>query len=197
MGLVKPLILASQSPRRIALLRQIGLDPKVVPSNIEETFDPLASPVENALRLAHAKATEVGDRFSDALIIGADTIVVLDDKYLGKPVDSEDAIRMLELLSGRTHVVVTGFALLDRPSNRSVTDFEETKVTFRMIPHEEIESYVAQGSPMDKAGAYGIQDDYGAVFVSRINGCYYNVVGLPLSKLYSRLQEFSTRLGGE
>ncbi len=187
---VKPLVLASQSPRRIALLRQIGLAPQVVPSSVEEDFDPGSLPSENAMRLAAAKAMDVGTRFDNAVIIGADTIVVLEGKCLGKPLRPEEAIEMLERLSGRTHVVVTGFALLDRPSDRLVVDFESTKVTFRELPRKEIESYVASGSPMDKAGAYGIQDDYGAVFVSRIEGCYYNVVGLPLSKVHSRLNEF-------
>ncbi|MEK9135993.1 MAG: Maf family protein [Bacteroidota bacterium] len=187
---VKPLVLASQSPRRIALLSQIGLAPQVVPSSVEEDFDPGSLPSENAMRLAAAKAMDVGTRFDNAVIIGADTIVVLEGKCLGKPLRPEEAIEMLERLSGRTHVVVTGFALLDRPSDRLVVDFESTKVTFRELPRKEIESYVASGSPMDKAGAYGIQDDYGAVFVSRIEGCYYNVVGLPLSKVHSRLNEF-------
>lgn len=188
------LVLASQSPRRIALLRQIGLSPEVIPSRVEEKFDATLPPSQNAMRLAYAKSIDVGEKLDDAVIIGADTIVILDGEYLGKPSNRLDAIRMLELLSGRTHVVVTGFSILGRPGNRSITDFEETKVTFRPIPRAEIEAYVVGGSPMDKAGAYGIQDDYGAVFVSRIEGCYYNVVGLPLSKLYVTLQEFSTHL---
>ncbi len=188
------LVLASQSPRRIALLRQIGLSPEVIPSQVEETFDATLSPSQNAMRLAFAKAVDVGGRLDDAVIIGADTIVMVDGTYLGKPSNRLDAIRMLESLSGRTHIVVTGFSILGRPGNQSITDCEETRVTFRPIPRPEIEAYVAGGSPMDKAGAYGIQDDYGAVFVSRIEGCYYNVVGLPLSKLYMKLQEFSTNL---
>lgn len=196
MHLSKPLILASQSPRRIALLRQIGLGPRVVPSSIAEEFDRETTPSENAVRLAHAKATDVGRNVENALIIGADTIVVLDGDYLGKPHDARDAVRMLERLSGRTHTVVTGVAIVDRPSNRSVLGFEETSVTFRELPRGEIEAYVAQGTPMDKAGAYGIQDDYGAVFVSRVEGCYYNVVGLPLARLYAMLQDFSSQLGG-
>jgi septum formation protein len=191
---IKPLVLASRSPRRILLLKQINLSPEVIPSEIGEEMDQAASPADNAMRLAYAKAMDVGRKVQDAVIIGADTVVVIDGKYLGKPSDPFDAVRMLEMLSGRTHSVVTGLAILDRPSNRSVTDFEETKVTFRSIPRNEIEAYVASGSPMDKAGAYGIQDDYGAVFVSRIEGCYYNVVGLPLSKLHSRLQEFFIQL---
>jgi septum formation protein len=197
MQLGKPLILASQSPRRIALLRQIGLAPLVIPSTIPEEFDLTTSPAENAKRLAYAKALDVGRRIEKAIIVGADTIVVLDGEYLGKPSDRSDAIHMLERLSGKTHLVVTGVAILDSSSNRSVTNYEETSVTFRPIPHEEIESYVGQGSPMDKAGAYGIQDDYGAVFVSRIEGCYYNVVGLPLSKFHMMLQEFNSQIDGQ
>jgi septum formation protein len=196
MRLSKPLILASQSPRRIALLRQIGLAPDVIPSNIPEEFDLTTSPAQNAMRLAYAKALDVGRKVENAIIIGADTIVVLDGEYLGKPSDRSDAIRMLERLSGKTHVVVTGVAILDRSSDRSVTNHEETRVIFRAIPREEIEAYVRQGSPMDKAGAYGIQDDYGAVFVSRIEGCYYNVVGLPLSRFYMMLKEFNSQLDG-
>lgn len=190
------IVLASQSPRRIALLRQIGLVPEVIPSKIEETMDIALSPSENAMRLAEAKAIEVGGRLGEGIIIGADTIVLLNGEYLGKPVDRSDAIRMLELLSGRTHIVITGFSIVAMPGGRRVSDFEETQVTFRPIPRSEIEAYVAGGSPMDKAGSYGIQDDYGAVFVSRVEGCYYNVVGLPLSKLYVKLQEFQTHMNG-
>lgn len=197
MRLTKPLILASQSPRRVALLRQIGLAPRIIPSGIAEEFDLSTSPAQNAMRLAHTKALDVGRGVTNAIVIGADTVVVLDGEYLGKPKDPSDATNMLERLSGKTHVVVTGVAILDRPSDRSVVQNEETRVTFRSIPREEIEAYVGQGSPMDKAGAYGIQDDYGAVFVSRIEGCYYNVVGLPLSKFHMMLQEFISQLDGQ
>lgn len=190
MSLDRPIVLASQSPRRLALLKQIGLLPRVVPSAVEESFDPSSTPSTNAMRLALEKASGVAKDLTDAVVIGADTIVVLDGAYMSKPADQEDAVRMLEQLSGRTHVVVTGFALVDRPTNKAIFDWEETKVTFRELPRSEIEEYVAGGSPLDKAGAYGIQDDYGAVFVSRIEGCYYNVVGLPLSKFHARLREF-------
>ena len=192
---VRSLVLASRSPRRVALLQQIGLAPKIIPSTVEETFDRNVTPAENAMRLAYEKAADVGCTLQDAIIIGADTIVVLDDVPLSKPIDRSDAVRMLEMLSGRTHTVVTGFALLERPGNRLFTDHEETRVTFRPLPREEIEAYVASGSPMDKAGAYGIQDDYGAVFVSRIEGCYYNVVGFPLAKFYLTMQKFQQQLG--
>jgi septum formation protein len=195
MRLNKRLVLASQSPRRISLLRQIGMKVDVIPSDIPEEFDPTMSAGENARRLSLRKAVDVGKRIDDAIIIGADTIVVLEGMLLGKPSDPDDAIRMLEILSGQTHTVYTGFSLLDRPSDRSVTDLERTSVTFRRLPRREIEEYVASGSPLDKAGAYGIQDDYGAVFVTRIEGCFYNVVGFPLARFYTTLERFQSELG--
>ena len=186
----KRLILASQSPRRIGLLKQIGLEFDIIPSSIDESFDLSQTPEANARRLALEKATNVGAQIDEGIVIGADTIVLLDGELLAKPIDAKDAIGMLQKLSGRTHIVITGFALLDRPSNRSVSDAEMTRVTFRSLSHEEVERYVAGGSPFDKAGGYGIQDDYGAVFVSRIEGCFYNVVGFPLSKFHETLGKF-------
>jgi septum formation protein len=129
-------------------------------------------------------------KVSDGTIIGADTIVVLDGEMLGKPNDRVEAVDMLKRLSGRTHTVVTGIALVEVPSGRNTVEVESTKVTFREIPEEEIREYVDGGSPLDKAGAYGIQDDYGAVFVTRIEGCYYNVVGLPLARLHTMMRRF-------
>ena len=196
MHLIKPLVLASRSPRRIQLLRQIGLDPRVIPCDVNEDFDLSLPAVENAVTLALRKAREVARTINGAIVIGADTIVTLDGRMMGKPEGPDEAVRMLEMLSGNTHIVHTGYALVDRPSDASVTGVEETLVTFRDIPRREIEEYVAGGSPMDKAGAYGIQDDYAAVFVTRIEGCFYNVVGLPLSSLYSALQEFQSTLTG-
>jgi len=190
MQLQKKLILASRSPRRQRLLDQVGLKATVQPCDLDEVFDSALSAAENATVLALAKAECVSKNVRDGIVLGADTIVVLDGKMLGKPEDPPDAIRMLQTLSGRTHVVATGIALVDRPSNRHMTGVELTEVTFRELPLDEIEEYVAGGSPLDKAGAYGIQDDYGAVFVTRIVGCYYNVVGLPLSRLHRMLGEF-------
>ena len=187
----RKLILASRSPRRLQLLRQIGMSPAVMSCDIPEPFDPSRTPEDNAATLALEKALCVAERVEDGVIIGADTIVVLEGEMLGKPENPEDAVRMLGKLSGKTHIVVTGFALVDRPSGRQMTGTERTGVTFRILPLHEIEEYVAHGSPLDKAGAYGIQDDYGAVFVTRIEGDFYNVVGLPLSRLYSALQEFA------
>lgn len=194
MHIAKPLVLASKSPRRIDLLKQIGLTPKVIPAHIPEDFNQSLSAVDNAIHLSLEKAKGVVAQCEDALIIGADTIVVLGDTLLAKPEDGADAKRMLRMLSGRTHTVITGFTLLDSSSGRFVSDSESTAVTFRYLPDEEIDEYVASGSPMDKAGAYGIQDDYGAVFVTRIEGCFYNVVGFPLSKFYLTLEEFQKHL---
>ncbi len=194
MLLKKPLVLASRSPRRLHLLRQIGLDPLVVPCDIPETFDFSRPAAENAESLAVEKARTVARNLQHCIVIGADTIVSLDGTMLGKPETPVEAARMLTMLSGKTHLVHTGYALIDRPSERMVSGSEETLVTFRELPPEEIAAYVASGSPMDKAGAYGIQDDYGAVFVKRIEGCFYNVVGLPLSSLYSALQKFQQSL---
>lgn len=197
MHLLKPLILASKSPRRMSLLRQIGIEPTVIVADVEEDFRRDETPVENAIRLSLKKAQAVEEHVQEGIIIGADTIVVLDGQLLGKPEDEADAHRMLRLLSGKTHSVITGFALVDMPTRRWTTDYEETRVTFRELPDEEIAEYVRGGSPMDKAGAYGIQDDYGAVFVTRIEGCFYNVVGFPLAKFYARLRLFQTQSNHE
>lgn len=186
----RKLILASRSPRRLQLLKQIGMSPTVMPCDIEEVFDASRTPEENASSLALRKAMVVAGKIPDGIILGADTIVIVGGEMLGKPEGPRDAARMLRLLSGRTHSVVTGFALVDRPSGRHMTGSERTEVTFRPLPGREIEEYVAGGSPLDKAGAYGIQDDYGAVFVTRIEGCFYNVVGLPLSRVHAALMEF-------
>ncbi len=161
-----------------------------MPCDIPEAFDPSGTPEENAAALSLQKALCVAEKVEEGVIIGADTIVVLGNEMLGKPEDAGDAVRMLTMLSGRTHAVVTGFALVEKPSGRRMTTTERTDVTFRRLPREEIEEYVAGGSPLDKAGAYGIQDDYGAVFVTRIEGCFYNVVGLPLSRFHTALGEF-------
>ena len=191
----KKIVLASSSQRRRILLKQIGLTFDVVESNIAEVFDEQKSVQENVQQLAYQKAESVASSIENAIVIGADTVVVLDRKVLGKPKDANDARRMLMNLSGKTHEVYTGFCLLDRPTNKTVSDVEITKVKFRLLGDKEIDDYIKSGSPMDKAGAYGIQDDYGAVFVERIEGCFYNVVGFPLSKFYLTMQKFQKQLG--
>lgn len=190
MKVKKKIILASASPRRHTLLRQIGFDFEVRHSSVAEVFDKTKTPEENVIRLAEAKALDIAKDYEQAFIIGADTIVVLNGEMMGKPADDEEAFRMLKKLSGREHKVFTGFAVVDKPSNRIVSDVEITVVKFRDLEDDEIHEYVNSKSPADKAGAYGIQDDYGAVFVERINGCFYNVVGFPLTKFYITLQKF-------
>ena len=185
-----PLILASQSPRRRLLLKQIGLKFSVRPSSVAEDVLDHESPEQNVRRIALAKALDVAKRVRSGIVVGADTIVVLGSEILGKPRTAVEAKRMLRKLSGRQHVVYTGFALVDASTGRKIVDIERTKVQFRRLNPGEIDEYVASGSPMDKAGAYGIQDDYGAVFVERVEGCFYNVVGFPLTRFYLDLQKF-------
>jgi septum formation protein len=168
-------------------MNQLGITVEVMPADVPEDFDESASPADNARRLAGVKARAVAETVDSGIVLGADTIVAIDGAMLAKPVDRQDAIRMLELLSGREHRVFTGYSLVRRPDGASRDGVEETIVTFRRLSRKEIEQYVDGGSPMDKAGAYGIQDDYGAVFIPRIEGCFYNVVGLPLSAVHGAL----------
>jgi len=188
MKLRVPLILASRSPRRRKLLAQLGLDFEVHPSDLDENATNHRLPEQLVEQLALEKARAVAARFPEALTLGADTIVVLDGDVLNKPADEAEARAMLRRLSGRTHTVYTGVALVHPASQREVVDYEATQVTFAPLTDAEIDAYVATGSPLDKAGAYGIQDDYGAVFIRRIEGDYYNVVGLPLHRLYRMLR---------
>lgn len=184
-----PIVLASASPRRRELLTSIGLTFTVDPADVdEETLSDL-DPLQQAVALAELKAEYVARRHGEALVIGADTIVTIDGMALGKPQDDEDARRMLRMLSGRTHEVITGVAVVDAATNRAASEAERTLVTFRTLSEDEIARYVASGEPMDKAGAYAIQG-LGALLVSRIVGCYPNVVGLPLVTLARLLQPF-------
>ena len=187
------IILASASPRRLSLLRNIGLEPEVIASQIDEDSVPGESPEEKARGCALAKASAVAEKVEDGLVIGADTVVVLGDEILGKPASREEAEEMLACLSGRTHRVVTGLAVGDAGSKRFVLGHETTEVTFRRLTRAEIASYVASGEPMDKAGAYGIQA-LGSLLVEAIRGCYINVVGLPLARLAKMCEEFDLNL---
>lgn len=190
MRTTRRLILASTSPRRKLLLRQIGLEFEIRENGVKETIDESKSPEENVLHLSRSKAMAVAKSVGDGIVVGVDTLVVLGDRLLGKPKDARDAVSMLKMLSGREHRVVSGFTFVDQPSGRVFSDIERTTVKFRELENEEILQYVASGSPLDKAGSYGIQDDFGAVFVEYINGCFYNVMGLPLTKFYVSLNNF-------
>ncbi len=186
------LVLASRSPRRAALLRQIGVDFTVAPADLDEEnlSLPLDAYEEYVVRLAMHKAHHVGAQWEQpAVVLAADTIVVLEGEIFNKPADPAHAYQMLRRLSGRTHTVYTGYVL--HPVQLPLPEVHRcraTRVTFRALEDEEIWAYIRTGSPMDKAGAYGIQDDFGAVFVDRIEGCYYTVVGLPLSAVYQDLR---------
>ena len=184
-----PIYLASKSPRRRKLLKQIGLNFKSFSVEINEVPLKNELPVNCVKRLASMKLNEALNKIQNGIIITADTIVVLDNKIINKPFSKKDAVKFLKMLSGKTHTVYTGFSILNTLNNKKVSGFEKTKVEFRKLSDDEIKEYVDSGSPMDKAGAYGIQDDFGAVFVKKITGCYYNVVGLPLSKIYESLKK--------
>jgi septum formation protein len=175
----KPIILASRSPRRIELLQQITPDFQVIPSSVEEIMQPDRTPEENAIALAQAKAEEVARQHAGHLVIGADTIVVLDGEIIGKPEDKEDAHRILKRLSGREHQVITGVAVIN---SRPVQAATISRVTIKSLSDETIETYIATGEPMDKAGAYAIQGK-GASLVESYSGSFSNIVGLPMETL--------------
>lgn len=177
------IILASNSPRRKSLLKLIDLPFKVISSSVHEDFNIDLKPIEFARHYANLKALDVADSNPDSLVIGADTIVVLDDEIIGKPIDVKDSKAMLRKLSGRTHTVVTGVSLVWKENNIEDTFHEKTKVTFQKLSDEQIQYYVDNYHPLDKAGSYGIQDWF-AVCVKKIDGCFYNVMGMPLSKFY-------------
>ena len=179
-------ILASQSPRRRDLLSLIGIAHAVCPADIDETPFPDESPVACVERLARAKARRIATSEPDALVIAADTIVVVDDRILNKPTDVADARRMLRTLQGRRHDVYT--AVCVTRDGREAAGVEDTGVWFRSLTDAEIDAYIATGEPMDKAGAYGIQG-YGATIVERVDGDFFTVVGLPLVRLTRLLAE--------
>ena len=184
-----PIYLASKSPRRRKLLKQLGINFKSFSVNSSEDFLNGEHPVGCVKRIAIEKMDIANKRVNNSIIITADTIVVLEGKVIGKPTSKSDAVKILSFLSGKVHTVYTGFCVLNQKTKKMLLDYERTEVEFRKLTKDEIVDYVDGGSPMDKAGAYGIQDDFGAVFVKRINGCYYNVVGLPLTKLYNALRK--------
>jgi len=182
------LILASSSPRRAEILANAGMPFSVLSSAVDESPYPSEAPAALVQRLANAKADLVTARaVGPAIILAADTVVVLDDKILGKPSSIEDARHMLQQLSGRTHSVLTGVALIRLPDGERRQFIESTLVHFRPITDEELSSYLATEEPYDKAGAYAIQGRAGR-YIPRIDGCYFNVVGLPLSRVLTELQ---------
>ena len=187
------LILASQSPRRRELLSMLGLDFQIFTADIDETMDPALSVQDAVAEVCRRKAEAVGKDHPGDLIIAADTIVVLENRILGKPRSEEEACAMLQSLSGRQHTVMTAFCLWQ--DGCTDTHVEKTHVRFRTLSAEEIAAYVATGSPMDKAGAYGIQDQ-ASIFVEALDGDYYNVMGLPLCSLTKCLRNWGVKVLG-
>lgn len=186
---MREVILASQSPRRRELLGRFLDSFTVLTDDTEEIRIAGEAPEKTVQRLAMEKVHHVAEKAArDALIIGADTVVVLENKVLGKPDDEREAAAMLSMLSGRCHSVLTGIAVLDTRSGDCAEDYAETKVRFRQLTKTDIDRYIASKEPMDKAGAYGIQE-LGALFVEGIDGDYFNVVGLPLCRLDKLLKE--------
>jgi septum formation protein len=181
-----PLILASASPRRAELLRQLGWRFQVVASDASEFAHEHLSPLELCQLNAHRKARAVAKKFPDALVLAADTLVFLDEEILGKPADLEEAQRMMEQLQGRTHQVVTGVVLIHLRAHRERVFAVSTDVRFRALTAEQIQNYFEKVNPLDKAGAYAIQE-HGDLIVEEISGSYSNVVGLPVERLQEEL----------
>ncbi|MDD5602968.1 MAG: Maf family protein [Eubacteriales bacterium] len=187
------IILASTSPRRIELLKKLNMDFKVQQPGVEEESfirAPGQAPEDYAMDLALLKAESVLDKTEgDSLIIGADTVVTISGKVLGKPSDSHEARLMLESLQGKCHEVITGLCVINAQDGRRAVSFEKTRVRIRNLTDQEITFYISTGESLDKAGAYGVQS-MGALLVERIEGCYFNVVGLPIYRLSVMLREF-------
>lgn len=192
---MQKIILASKSPRRAELLKNLGIPFRIVPSEVNERVVAglNLSSSEFVLEVASRKAKAVASRYPHAIVLAADTVVCFDDMILGKPVDREDARRMLQLLSGNVHEVSTGVVLRQDAAEKTLYEVVTTRVFFRRLTPVEIEGYLATGEPFDKAGGYGIQG-YGALLVERIEGCYFNVVGLPLAKVGEMLKGFGVEL---
>ncbi len=192
------LILASASPRRKQLLGMLYTEFIVVPSHLDEPDNEGEDPAVYAETLARLKAHHVAEGKKESLIIGSDTIVVLGERILGKPKSDEDAAAMLQALSGNTHRVITSICLAQTDAagiiSKSKTFHETTQVRFAVLSDDEIRAYISTGSPLDKAGAYGIQDDLGALLIERIDGDYYTVVGFPLRRYYVEMKAFAPNM---
>ncbi len=186
---MKKLILASKSPRRIELIQRLGIPFEVTSKETDETFDKSLTPQENVIKTAYQKAKAVYDDLTDTadiVVLGVDTVVVFEDKLLTKPIDRADAFNIIRMLSGKTHYVLSGAALLS--NDKTYTFHEKSAVEFMDLADTEINAYLNIPEPYDKAGAYGIQGT-GGLFIKGIQGCYYNIMGLPLNKLYLALRD--------
>jgi septum formation protein len=192
----REIILASTSPRRRYLLRLVRIKHRVIHPGVNEEEHSDDDPVRHVLCLSRLKALSVRDKIGKGFVLGADTIVVLDGHILGKPPDRDGARSMLSRLCGRLHEVYTGLTLVDAASGEQVQGYERTSVKIRTMSPAEIDSYIETGEPMDKAGSYGIQG-YGAAIVERVDGCYFNVVGLPIVRLLCLIRQLDSLCGGD
>jgi len=193
MNLTRSLILASRSPRRQELMKAAGFEFEVKATSIEENVPSDLEPHEVAVHLAQKKALALSQFWESHLVLAADTIVVLDGQIMGKPTGTEDGIRMLTELSGQEHQVITGIAL--NTNYRQDSFFDTTRVWFNPLTRGEIEHYIYKYKPLDKAGAYGIQEWIGMIGIKKIEGSYFNVVGLPMHLVYQRLENFDPIAG--
>jgi len=182
------IILASKSPRRAEILKMIKVNFKVVPSKIKEKINPKIQQNETAINISKAKAEKIANKYPNDIIIGADTIVVLNGEIFGKPKDIDESKKMLKALSGNSHKVITGVTIMNNRLGVLKTFSEITEVFVKKIPIKKIDYYTDNFNTLDKAGSYGIQEWF-SVWIKKINGCYYNVMGLPVSKLYKYLVE--------
>ncbi|HBF76977.1 MAG TPA: septum formation inhibitor Maf [Clostridiaceae bacterium] len=187
-------VLASASPRRADILKKLGIDFEVIPSSFDEKSN-IKDVRELVKYLAEGKAKDVMSKTdaADVIIVGADTVVYFDNKIIGKPKSEEEAFQILKMLNNKKHEVLTGICVIDKKSNKIITDYEVTNVFFNDLSDEEILSYIKTKEPFDKAGAYGIQG-LGSLLVKRIEGCYFNVVGMPVTKLYMILKKMGVNL---
>lgn len=181
------IILASASPRRKEILENTNIKFRIIKSEIDEVLLENELPCQVAMRLAFEKSMDIATKYKSSLVIGADTIVVLGDTILGKPKDEEDAINMLKRLSNREHQVITGISLINLDENKKIIDYVVSNVKFKNLTEEDIKDYIKTKESLDKAGAYGIQG-YGALLVEKIEGDYFNIVGLPISKISDLLK---------
>jgi len=190
---MRKIILASSSPRRKELLQLLGLQLKVVKSDVDEKLNPRLGPQSQAEDLSRQKAEAVARKFPDAIVIGADTLVVIGTEIFGKPKDLVDAERMLKKLNGKMHEVITGFTIIDTKTGKRITKSVITKLLMRRLTSGEISAYIKRETVSDKAGSYAI-NGVGAIFFEKIVGDYYNIVGLPLYALSKELKRFGVKI---
>jgi septum formation protein len=187
------IILASTSPRRKELLKQIGINFKIIPSNYKEDINLKLSNTNLAKVLALGKAKDVSGKLKEGIVIGSDTFIVFKNKRIGKPKNKKEAKKILKMISGKKIKIYSGVAIIDIKKNNKITDCEITEIKMKKLTPGEIDSYIKTGEPLDKAGAFGIQG-MGAVFIEKINGCYSNIVGLPLNNLYKNLSKLNINI---